>query len=167
MEFLIQRGPERSRVDVVREDDALRITRDAGQPLRVVVIDHDATSLLLEVDGQRHRVRWVRHGNELHLALAGHAARFVRVDEEHAEELDTAGGSPVVRSPMPGRVLEVLVQVGQEVDAGQPVARVEAMKMEVALPSAVDGTVAEVHVRADQLVQPDDPLVTITPRTIA
>lgn len=163
MEFLVQRAGARSRLEVVRESGALRITRDGGAPLHVTVINHDESSLLLEIDGQRHRVRWARRGDELHLVLAGHTARFGRVDEEHAEDLDIAAGSPVVRAPMPGRVLEVLVEVGQQVRAGQPVARVEAMKMEVALPSAVDGTVSEVHVAADALVQPDQALVTITP----
>lgn len=167
MEILIQRGTSRSRVDVVREDGALRIARDDAPPLRVTVISHDPSSLVLEIDGQRHRVRWARRGDDLHVVLAGHAARFVRVDEEHAEEFDAGGGSPVVRAPMPGRVLEVLVEAGQEVRAGQPVVRVEAMKMEVALPSAVDGVVGEVHVRAEQLVQPDQALVTITPHETA
>lgn len=163
MELLIRRGEQSSRVDVVREDGTLRITREGRSPVHVTVVDQDATSLLLDIDGRRHRVRWARRGDDLFLAIGGHAARFGRVDEDRFDEVDAGAGSPVVRTPMPGRVIEVLVAAGDEVRAGQSVARVEAMKMEVALTSAVDGVVVTVHVRAEQLVQPDEPLVTITP----
>ena len=64
---------------------------------------------------------------------------------------------------MPGRVLEVTVAEGDEVAADQVVARIEAMKMELALRASVAGRVAKVHVAVDGLVEPDQALVTIEP----
>lgn len=164
MEIRVRSAGQVATITVHREGGGLTVRRDDGEAVAVQIVDHDESSLLLEIDGRRHRVRWARRGDDLHLALAGHGARFHRVDEEEEEELEATAGSPVVRAPMPGRVLEVLVEPGQEVVVGQPVVRVEAMKMEVALEAAVDGTVDEVRAEAEQLVEPEQILVTITPR---
>ncbi len=54
----------------------------------------------------------------------------------------TDGPRPV-KSPMPGRVVRVLVEVGQEVEEGQAVVVIEAMKMQNELKSPKAGRVAE------------------------
>jgi acetyl/propionyl-CoA carboxylase alpha subunit len=50
----------------------------------------------------------------------------------------------VVLSPMPGLLVEVAVQPGQKVQAGERVAVIEAMKMENVLFAAADGVVGKV-----------------------
>ena len=77
--------------------------------------------------------------------------------------MSALAGEPIVRAPMPGRVLEILVAEGESVRAGQPVMRVEAMKMEVDLQAPIDGSIAEVHVVVEQLVEQDTVLITLTP----
>jgi len=62
---------------------------------------------------------------------------------------------------MPGTVLAVHVAPGDTVSAGQPVAVVEAMKMEHTVTSPVAGTVAEVAARAGQQVAMDARLAVI------
>jgi propionyl-CoA carboxylase alpha chain len=52
--------------------------------------------------------------------------------------------SRFVLSPMPGLLVDVAVQVGQKVQAGERVAVIEAMKMENALFAAQDGVVKSV-----------------------
>jgi len=64
-----------------------------------------------------------------------------------------AHGEQPVTAPMPGRVLRVLVSVGDEVAARQGVAVVEAMKMENELRSPKAGRVKEVSVTAGTLVE--------------
>jgi len=68
-----------------------------------------------------------------------------------------------VRSPMPGTVLAVPVEVGQTVRAGDPLAVVEAMKMEHSVPSPIDGAVTRVAVRPGASVPMDAVLVTVEP----
>ena len=63
------------------------------------------------------------------------------------------GGPCRVVAPMPGRVVRLLVAPGQEVHAQQPVAVVEAMKMENELRAPREGVVLEVPVKAGQLVE--------------
>src|SRR5829696_4001207 len=59
-----------------------------------------------------------------------------------------ADSTKAVRCPMPGLVLSVAVVEGQEVKAGEPLAVVEAMKMENVLRAERDGTVKKVNVKA-------------------
>ncbi len=57
-----------------------------------------------------------------------------------------AGGGGLVRAPMHGKVLAVLVEQGAQVARGQRVAIIEAMKMEHTLTAPIDGTVTEIAV---------------------
>ena len=66
-----------------------------------------------------------------------------------------------VRSPMPGTVLAVHVAVGQQVTAGQPVAIVEAMKMEHTVTAPTEGAVIELTAKPGQQVRMDEPLAVI------
>ena len=70
-----------------------------------------------------------------------------------------------VRSPMPGAVLGVRVAVGDEVEEGEVLLVVEAMKMEHALAAPFAGTVAGLTVRTGEQVVVDQLLVTVSART--
>ncbi len=72
-------------------------------------------------------------------------------------------GAPVdddiLRSPMPGRVMSVLVRPGDAVSAGDEVCVVEAMKMEQSILAHRDGVVKTVFVQPLDSVSANDPLV--------
>ncbi len=73
-----------------------------------------------------------------------------------------AGASDrVVRAPMPGRVVKVLVARGDAVLPGQPLLVMEAMKMENELKAKATGTVEEVHVVTGATVENGAKLVTL------
>jgi biotin carboxyl carrier protein len=67
----------------------------------------------------------------------------------------------VITSPMQGTILRVLVEPGQEIQAGDVVCILEAMKMENAIPAPREGTVSELPIQAGQVVQVGDPLAII------
>ena len=66
---------------------------------------------------------------------------------------------------MPGIVVGVRVQPGDVVAAGQPVAIVEAMKMQNELPARHGGVVLDVLVRAGDAVSAGQPLVRLKPES--
>ncbi|MEM8931066.1 MAG: biotin/lipoyl-containing protein [Acidobacteriota bacterium] len=72
-----------------------------------------------------------------------------------------AGAGGVVEALMPGQVVEVLVEEGTEVERGQGIVVVEAMKMKNEIQADVAGTVATIHVEAGQNVEGGDPLFEI------
>ncbi|XP_070785847.1 pyruvate carboxylase, mitochondrial-like [Enoplosus armatus] len=66
-----------------------------------------------------------------------------------------------VGAPMPGKVLEVKVEVGSKVEKGQPLCVLSAMKMETVVNSPVTGTVKAVHVTTDASLEGDDLILEI------
>jgi biotin carboxyl carrier protein len=60
--------------------------------------------------------------------------------------------SKQILAPMPGKVVDILVQVGEEVLEYQEVLILEAMKMENAIPSPESGKVKEIKVQKDDTV---------------
>jgi biotin carboxyl carrier protein len=73
----------------------------------------------------------------------------------------SATGEGTVVSPMPGRVLKVLVQEGDEIARGAPLVVVEAMKMENELVAERDGRVKKIFVSPGQTVESGARLVEI------
>jgi propionyl-CoA carboxylase alpha chain len=67
--------------------------------------------------------------------------------------------SRYVLSPMPGLLVDIAVQPGQKVQAGERVAVIEAMKMENVLFAAADGTVAKVLAGKGESLAVDQPIV--------
>jgi propionyl-CoA carboxylase alpha chain len=67
--------------------------------------------------------------------------------------------SKYVLSPMPGLLVDVAVQVGQKVQAGERVAVIEAMKMENVLFAAADGVVSKVLASKGESLVVDQPIV--------
>ncbi|MFN3201695.1 MAG: biotin/lipoyl-containing protein [Bradymonadia bacterium] len=74
-----------------------------------------------------------------------------------------SSGEQLISSPMPGKVVAVLVEPGQTVEAGQGVVIVEAMKMENELRAEEAGVVISVEVSAGDLVEGQAKLVRIGP----
>ena len=70
-------------------------------------------------------------------------------------------GRAQVHAPMPGKVVRVLVEEGQEVEAGDGLVVVEAMKMQNELKSPKAGTVAELHAQPGATVNAGDVLVVV------
>lgn len=67
--------------------------------------------------------------------------------------------SRYVLSPMPGLLVDVAVQVGQKVQAGERVAVIEAMKMENVLFAVADGVVGKVLAAKGESLSVDQPIV--------
>ncbi len=72
-----------------------------------------------------------------------------------------AQGSVVVKAPMPGTVVNVVVSAGQAVKAGDDLVFIEAMKMETPVKAPQDGTVATVDVAKGESVDSGKVLVTL------
>lgn len=69
------------------------------------------------------------------------------------------GGPGDVTTPVPGRVVKILVTEGSRVAAGDPVLVIEAMKMENRVTAPTDGTVKAIHVKEGDSVNSDETLI--------
>jgi pyruvate carboxylase subunit B len=68
-----------------------------------------------------------------------------------------------VTTPMPGRVVKILVTQGSNVNAGDSLLVVEAMKMENRVQASIAGTVATIFVKEGDEVNPDETLIHLEP----
>lgn len=116
-------------------------------------------TLVVEMDGRPCRAVVAREGKRWWVALGGDVVALDEVDEDETLAAGTAHGPLEIVSPIPGRVLKVLVSEGDPVEAGQVVVSVEAMKMENGLRAERPGRVARVLVTAGDRVEPGQVLV--------
>lgn len=70
-----------------------------------------------------------------------------------------AASGNVIKAPMPGDILDVFVKVGDEVEIGQEICTLEAMKMKNIIRSPIAGAIGDVLVAGNQSVNFDDTLV--------
>jgi acyl-CoA carboxylase subunit alpha len=73
-----------------------------------------------------------------------------------------AAGHVTANSPMPGKVLRVLVSAGQQVNLGDPLVVLEAMKMEQTIRTTINGVVSAILVEPGQVIAPAQMLVEIS-----
>ena len=90
------------------------------------------------------------------------AAAAGDVQRASAPNPNSAAGGTKVTSPLPGTILDVFINVGDQVKAGQRVVLLEAMKMENNIEADTDGTVTSVNVRKGDSVLEGDTLIVIS-----
>ncbi|NYF49859.1 biotin/lipoyl-containing protein [Tunturiibacter gelidoferens] len=117
--------------------------------------------LSLLIDGRQYRC--VLDGDGV--LVGGRRFGFEVADPRSLQGRRGAGagtdGPRPVKAPMPGRVVRVLVEVGDEVEVGQAVVVIEAMKMQNELKSPKAGRVAKITVGVGDAVGSGDVLVVV------
>jgi acetyl-CoA/propionyl-CoA carboxylase biotin carboxyl carrier protein len=118
-----------------------------------VVPEKNPREVEVEVNGKLFRVKVF--GGEDTRGEAGPPRR------RRGETRRASASGGTIAAPMQGTIVKVLVEVGQGVEADEPVCILEAMKMESEVRSQKAGTVSEVRVEAGQTVRSGDPLVLV------
>jgi 3-methylcrotonyl-CoA carboxylase alpha subunit len=140
------------------EDETYRLDLPSGSVLIAATEVADA-GMELRIDGVLHRLRVVRHENELVVILRGHN-RVVHVIDPLAPPQGEDVGNDLVVAPIPARVARILVEPGAMVRRGAPLVVLEAMKMELTLFAPADGIVAAIRHAVDDMVEEGTELVT-------
>ncbi len=161
------------RKDFLRDGERVRVggERTGDGTFRVQIGDavHDVSAHLLpdgrvafELGGRTH-VAVVAPAAEgaLHARVDGHT--FTVHPQRGRGGHGSAAGTGVLTAPMTGTLLDVLVEVGQQVEHGQTLVVLSAMKMEHKIVSDVDGTVAEVGATPGDPVEQGRLLVRVEP----
>lgn len=109
-------------------------------------------------------------GDEIEFSLNGKFVKTGIKDEQQLllEELGfesaLAGSAGELHAPMPGKILELMVSEGDQVEENEPVIILEAMKMENELKSPATGIVSSVNIAQGDNVEKNQPLLEIEPR---
>ena len=81
--------------------------------------------------------------------------------KRYLEEQGNSSSSVVIEAPMPGKIIDILVEEGSEIKEGEPIIILEAMKMQNEITSHVTGVVKAVEVKKNDSVMKDDVLIEI------
>jgi biotin carboxyl carrier protein len=113
----------------------------------------------LTIGGKSHRVLVASERGHVFVAHAGHAWEFVPAADAASEQAGAGAFEPIVSSPMPGKVLQLLVAAGDIVEADGALLLLEAMKMEMTVRATHRSRVVAVKVETSAMVGPGDALV--------
>ena len=130
-----------SQLDFVKESDGTFHILKNNQSYRAEIITADFAKKIFSLK---------INGNPYHLKL----------EDEFDQLVNQLGLSAVnsqkvtdVKAPMPGLVLEVAAEVGQEVKKGDPLLILEAMKMENVIKSVGEGVVKAIHIKKGEALE--------------
>jgi acetyl/propionyl-CoA carboxylase alpha subunit/acetyl-CoA carboxylase carboxyltransferase component len=136
----------------------LHVYRTGGRTYRVTSGVATADIVILHRDGYERRVVV---GDRTHRVVAVVEGAMLRVDVDGAAHAVFRDDGGVVHCPGPAFVLSVLVEPGDRVAEGDPVAVVESMKMENTITAPFAGTIAAVETAANMQVEAGAPLLRI------
>jgi biotin carboxyl carrier protein len=161
---------------------SLQVIIDDGVPRDVVLSRVENHYASIWIDGKRHRALLRSVGRAYEISVDdrtepiwlvverdtvfihafGRAWRTEVVDpaERSAQNADQAD---VVTAPMPGMVITIAVEAGQEVTTGQALVVIESMKMQSEIVAWRDGVVERVHLRVGDTFERGAGLVGLTP----
>jgi biotin carboxyl carrier protein len=125
-----------------------------------IEVDHSEDGIVTVRTGARtFRAATARVGSSVHISYYGRTYDFEPPTTKRPGSAAHASGA--LEAPMPGVVADVLVQTGEEVEAYQPLAVVEAMKVMATIEAPFKGVVAGVLVKKGQRVAQGELLVQI------
>ena len=158
-------GDQRIELQVLPEGNGWRVILPDGSEHQVseIHIGEDGSMRLRTATGV-WRLFFHQSGNEIALSYQGrvYAFRSAVSGTAPAHHSSTEG---MLSAPMPGLIRKVLVQVGEAVEAGQPLIVLEAMKTEQTLRAPYAGVVRALTCREGEVVQEGTLLVEIKPLT--
>jgi len=146
-------------LDVHPEAGKYRVVADGREHIVEAHYLDDATLLLL-VDGRSYRIDMTRQAKGRTVSVAGEVYTFAPESASAARHVATLA-PPEIVAPMPGKVLQLLVSPGDQVEAGDGLLILEAMKMENRLVAEATATVAEVRVGEGDMVEGGQVLVVL------
>jgi biotin carboxyl carrier protein len=164
MKLEIHAGSNKRTVELAMEGNRVRASVD-GRPLNADATEVEPGVYSILLNNQAFEVRVERRAGKLRVFVAGREY-LLEIDDPRQWRRDRgathhAAGRQQVLAPMPGKVIRALVETGQEVESGQGLIVVEAMKMQNEVRSPKSGKVERLMVTEGQTIQAGDVLCVI------
>ena len=152
------------RLELERADGGWKCRLDGGEiKVDAVITRRDVMSLL--VDGHSYEIKREQTPTDLHMWVGstryGVDLRDPRSLQSRRSAAGDEKGPRKVVAPMPGRTVRVLVAEKSEVEAGQGIVVVEAMKMQNEIKSPKKGTVQKILAASGAAVNAGDVLAIV------
>ena len=133
-----------------------------GNKYEVTIGDITDNIATLTVNGEEYKVEMEREAEpKKKKPVLGKTAPAAATTPEVSTSGAPANKANALKAPLPGVITDILVEVGQEVSAGDNVVVLEAMKMANNLQAEKSGKVTAICVKVGQSVMEDEALVVI------
>jgi 3-methylcrotonyl-CoA carboxylase alpha subunit len=142
---------------------ALPILADGGSVVAEVIYGPRGPTVTIEGTSPANEAVAVEAAEAVYVLRNGRQTK-VSLRDLSLDEAGDHGSGGLVRAPMHGKVLALLVEQGARVTRGQRLAIIEAMKMEHTLVAPIDGAVTEIAVAADAQVAEGAKVMVIAPQ---
>jgi biotin carboxyl carrier protein len=120
----------------------------------------------ISIDGISRTVHVAESDDFVYVYIAGRVVELGKATNDakkfSADGLEF-GAKDEIKTPMPGKVVKLLVGEGDKVEIGQALIIVESMKMENEIKSLTNGFVKSIHYAPGDLVEPNMPIITLEP----
>jgi len=162
-------GKDTQEVELSHQDGVTTLVWEGqSHPIDILELEPGCYSILMDGRSVEVRLDQARSPDpEAHAyraMLYDGAYEFSLVDSRRALLCGTGGagaGGGLLASPMPGKIVKLLVKAGDQVQEGQTLLVMEAMKMQNELKTNTTGTVATVHVQEGATVETGAALITV------
>jgi pyruvate carboxylase subunit B len=164
--YIVDTGVERFTVEIAEGKGGLRVTVN-DEPIELsLVAEADYQRLLLLLNSRSYDTEVFPNNGRTSVFLLGRQFDCLVEDERLAKVREVAGAAAAVsgaeiRAPMPGLIVKLLSNEGDQVKRGDSLIVVEAMKMENELKAPIGGRVARVYVDGGQAVDKGELLITL------
>ena len=160
MRYRFQSGEQVYDVSIERAGEGYRATVN-GKGFDVHVLEIQPGVLSLRFDGRPVTLQWAADGPRKWVSLDGCAYRLDRPSPARRGPHSDHASGEAVTAPMPAQVLSVQAAAGKQVEKGEPLLLLEAMKMEIQIKAPAAGRVRQILVTEGQTVEKDQVLAEI------
>lgn len=148
-----------------REGDKVWISIDGKKyEANVVMVEEGVYSII--IDNKSHNIELIQTEYKNYVVNTYSRSYDVEIIDAESKYLksrrsDDGHEESIISSPMPGKIVKILVKVGDKVKAGDTVVVVSAMKMESEYKVKKDRIIKEIKVKEGDTVEANQPLVVI------
>lgn len=140
----------------------------SGNTLNIKIVEDENGFGYILWKNKKYNVQILeKNQNKYHILFNGVSYKFTvetPISYKRRKFLDKnkeASKTENILAPMPGKVVEILVEEGDKISAGEPVITLEAMKMQNEIVSHIEGTVKAIHVKPEDSVMKEDVIIEI------
>ena len=137
-----------------------------GKSVKMRVSHIESNSLSLTINNRISAAYVVGGDGKVFVHLGGRTIELAIPDsnqKKYSKEGMEFGAKDEITTPMPGKIVRMLVKVGDTVEPKQPLVIVESMKMENEIKSSMQGTIQAINFKSGDLVNPGQTIIKMSP----
>lgn len=146
-DLIIKDGKDKEAVEIVSDKNGFVFITWKGRKYQVEITDKNQNQYEIAVNG-------VSYSISVESPFSFKRRRYLdknKVDSKIER----------IQAPMPGKIIELLVEENQVIKAGEPLLILEAMKMQNEILSNIDGKIKSIHFAPEDTVMKDDVLIEV------